>query len=1042
MKRLVASILLVLASVSAQAQFSITGSSPGGTRWMQMETPSFRIIYPAGEDSLARAYGRSLENARTMVSWSSGLQVRKGMPVVLHSFNTSPNASVTWVPRRMDMYTVPDAYSPTPIRWDRCLSLHEGRHAAQMTALESGRNRVFSYILGEMFAGSLAGIYPGSTLLEGDAVVSETALTSSGRGRQAAFLSYFKPAFDSGDWRDFWRWSYGSDRLYTPDHYKPGYMLVSGMRVFYDDPLFTKEYFDRVKGRGLFSLLPRTVREASGAGLKKTFRAISEKYHAIWEEEALSQGPFIPARQVSAPSWRHASYEGTVFAEGLGLVAKQAGLTIPGTLVAIGADGSRTALRAFSSRTGKLVEDPAGGRIYWSESIPHWRWTLASSSRIRYIETGNPSKVRDLTKEGKYFNPAPSPDGSMVCVAEYPPEGGSLLVFLRTGDGGTERVVPAPDTLQVTESAWVGNRLFLAGLSNSGMGIYEYSGHGFAEVLAPRPVTLSTLRPFGPCGPSILSEALSFVCDRTGTDELYVLDVDTRVLRQATSTRYGIGSPVLGPGADTLYYSSLAPSDRPEAFRQGRMIYSTAVADLPMKEVSFSDLHPYAVADAMTEQEKALAGEGWAAAGRWSETSFSEPRKFRKMLPRVHSWAPVYFDYDNVENLSLDDYNKMASLGATVLFQNLTGDGYGSIGYSARLDESEDRSFWRHSAHLKYLYEGFLPVIDFSFDIGDRYAMEFSRILLDDRTKNTISVFTSSDGSTHGPRYEGILKLYVPVNLSSGGFSRGLVPQVRYKFSNDLFNDHISLMEAFLDDGKRVTREIGHVNTSKIARLSSLDLSMRGYVMRDKAPSQTFPRLGIGAEAGFHSRPGNAKSYSNTVYLYTYGYLPGILQDQGLKLTATVGSALGGDTYSFPDMSVSFLPRGFADTNIRQLDNVWSPSRFKFTVDYSIPFLHLDWSGIAPVAYVKHLELTPFFDYSCRRLSYGKDFAADHSAMKSVVMTSAGADLAVILGNLAWLPFETSVGVRYARNGWDKVDRFPVTGLGKDYFGFIFNVSM
>ena len=64
MKRILSVLLLILAYSSASAQFLVGGGDPPGVRWMKMDTPEFRIIYPAGEDSLARVYGSLMENAR------------------------------------------------------------------------------------------------------------------------------------------------------------------------------------------------------------------------------------------------------------------------------------------------------------------------------------------------------------------------------------------------------------------------------------------------------------------------------------------------------------------------------------------------------------------------------------------------------------------------------------------------------------------------------------------------------------------------------------------------------------------------------------------------------------------------------------------------------------------------------------------------------------------------------------------------------------------------------------------------------------------
>ena len=1042
MKRFFLLFLLALACTSMQAQFSLTGSDPSWVRWKQIKTLEFKIIFPEGEDSLATVYAGWLEKSRTAVGLSSGLTIGKNykgrIPVVLHSFHTLSNASVAWAPKRIDVFTSPDPYNPTPIPWEKLLSIHEGRHLSQMHAGISGPHKVMHYILGEMYAGALAGIYPGPTFLEGDAVVTETALTGSGRGRQASFISYLMPAFDSGDWRDYWRWSLGSMKYYTPDYYKAGYMMISGMRVFYDDPLFTKEYFDRVAGKSLFFNLGKTIKDAGGTSIVGAFRTIEQSYQCLWAEEALARGPFIPSVQVSKPSWRHSSYGGSVFDGKTGIWSVRDGLTIPTALVNLDAEGNIVKSIPFSPSTGALYYDGANNRLWWSEAVPHWRWTLAGSSRIRYINLSEPSKTRNLTKVGKYFNPSPSPDGKYVCVTEYPSKGGSRLVILNASNGSEERFVQAPDSLQFTESAWAGDRLFVAGLSEKGMGIYEIANYSIIRIIGPQPVELSDLRPQ-------LPSVLSFVCDRTGVSEMYLLDVDTRSLKQATSTRYGIRSPFFGPGADTLYYSALAPSDDPAAYKQGFMIYSTAVSDLPMEDVSFDDIHSWRVADVLSAQEKALAEQEKASPfPELVEESVvrqaHQPERYHKLLPTIHSWAPLYFNYDNVESISGDSYYKTASLGATFLFQNLVGDGYGFIGYSAH-EDPDLRGAWRHSGHFKYLYTGFLPVVELSADLGDRAATRLMRVQQTDVETKKESVFTARERA-ETPYLDSYLRIYLPVNLNSGGFSRGFVPQAKFRFTNDIYNDRISVRELITEDDHPVSKEISSLGTDHSSMMATVDLSLRGYVMRNRAPSQVYPKIGIGAEAGFRTRPGHSQAYSNTAYLYLYGYLPGILQDQGLKLSAVIGQNLGKGKYSAPDMPVSFIPRGFVNTNVKSLTNPCSPSRMKLSADYAIPFLNLDWSGLCPAAYVKNLEITPFLDWSVQKFKDFNDYHINGTGLEKESLASIGADLTVCLGNLLWIPYDSRIGIRYAYNSWNDIDRFPVKGLSHHYFGGIFSVSL
>ena len=1039
LKVIAAAAFITLFCTNAGAQFSLTGDDPATLRWRQMETENFRLIFPAGEDSLARVYGAELESARLRNARSSGFLVgqsyRAKMPVVLHSRYVLPNASVTWAPKRMDIFTVNDPYAPTAMPWVRNLAIHEGRHAAQMQFGAAGGLKPFHWFFGEMAAGAFAGVFPGPTFLEGDAVVAETALSRSGRGRQADFLGYLMPAFDCGDWRDFYKWSYGSNRHYTPDHYRVGYLTIAGARVFFDDPLFTQEYFSRVVSKGWILNLQKTVREASGMSFKESFRAIEENFRNIWSEEAARRGPFMPSRQMTRTPWRHTEYAGAVATDGSGIFSLKSGIAAPKSLVRIDPAGNEKRIRSFASYASDLSLDSEGQRIFWSESVPGLRWSLGGASRIRYVNLSKPGRVHNLTKSGRYFNPAPSRDGKVIAATEYPHSGGSRIVLLDAADGSARKVFIAPDSLQFTESAWIGERLFAAGLSGNGMGVYEIVGRmadgkaALTRLLESQPVTLSHLR-------SVPEEEtlLTFLCDRTGVTELYSLDVENSKLRQLTSTRYGISSPVFS--ADTLYYSSLAASDRPEDYKQGRMMYATAVADLPVTETEFGDIHKYAVAEMLTAQEIAL-GDSVSVA---SEVGFTPPEAYSRIrLPHIHSWAPVYFNYDNVESVSGDDYYKTASLGATALFQNLLGTGYGMVGYGAHEDPYEDGK-WRHSGHIKYCYTGLLPVFEISADFNDRAALDIQKIqLTKDKTFRIYNKGTLSDRML----FEGSLKAYIPFNFSSGGISRGLVPQIKYKISNDRLNEQILLQKVVKKEGKEVAETVSTINDRRVSSLQTLDYSVRGYIMRQKAPTQVYPSLGIGAEIGVHTRPGHSQFYSSTVYLYMYGYLPGFNARQGFRLTASIEGDLGtGGGHSFPEGALTAIPRGFTDTNLKNVLNLGSGNRFKASVDYAIPFLDVDWSFLSPVAYIKSFELTPFVDWSYQSFNWSSDLHFNPAGVSGENLFSVGADLTVRLGNFFWLPYDTQIGVRYARNFWNNLDLFPINNLNSNYIGWIFSINL
>ena len=106
------------ACLDGAAQFYSLGADPGGIRWSTVQTPTYRLVYPQGLDSLAQVYAVALEQAAGPVAGSIGMRpnaaYRNKMPVVIHPFSAMANGQGTWAPRRLELLTIPDAFAPNP----------------------------------------------------------------------------------------------------------------------------------------------------------------------------------------------------------------------------------------------------------------------------------------------------------------------------------------------------------------------------------------------------------------------------------------------------------------------------------------------------------------------------------------------------------------------------------------------------------------------------------------------------------------------------------------------------------------------------------------------------------------------------------------------------------------------------------------------------------------------------------------------------------------------------------------------------------------
>ena len=907
----------------------------------------------------------------------------------------------------MDLFTIPTAYDPEPLPWSTMLAVHEGRHVTQMQFGMTRVQKPFGYVFGEMWniLGSL--VYPGMAFIEGDAVVAETALTDSGRGRTADFLNYYRFAFDNGDFRKFDRWQFGSQMKYTPNHYALGYMYLAGSRYIYDYPSIMKDGYNMANHK-IFNLSPfyTLIKEKSGKKRENSFREVCDTMHGIWKRDDAKRAPFIPMETVTSQTRRYTDY-GNIISTDKGLYAIKKGFVNNPSLVRIDHDGNEKFISNLSYNTSYLKYDD--GKLIWSEEIPDCRWSMKADSRIRQMSIEGGRKKNMTDRKSLLYNP--SVKNGKTAAAQYFQQG-------HTGINIDGQTFTAPEGLQIVETEWIGNDVYSSAISDGGFGIYGFStnDHTWRTVLAPAPVKIVNL--------SSVENILTFTCDRTGVNEFYHLDPETGKLTQKTSLKYGGSDFCYSDNGEYLYFSSQTS--------KGMMIFRTQTDSLLNKEVEFSDVHKYVIADKLSEQELTLSLENGEnkAVDEDIKVEFSEPKKYSKVghMFNIHSWTPIYVSVDNIMNTSFDYIYQAASLGVSTIMQNRLATGVGEAGYSAHKDPY-DPSKWRHSGHFKYTYSGLFPVFELKVDINDRAARQFNVSQVSDG--NSIMQISGTSRSLDCPFVEGRLRTYIPFNFSSGGWHRGVIPQLSYKISNDRMNSTIANFDGSVGTVGKNSLPYAFIgitegrNTIK----QTLSGSIRAYTSQPIPNSAVYPRWGLGVEIGAMGDCVNNDIFAPMGYVYGYGYVPGIIRTQGLKLTAWYQRKLSNESI-FGQPYVNILPRGLSDNGYlhQWVANMYTHAT-KFTADYAIPVYIGDVSIAKGLVYIKRLTLTPHVDYT---------------RVGEFNLMSAGTSLTFDLNGIIWIGWPVSIGASWSYNNMcDFKVLQKITGfeMKKHDFGFIFNVS-
>lgn len=979
-------VLLLFAACihTGHAQILQAGQDPADIEWNFIRTPSYRFIYPAGYDSVAVKYAEMYERYRIPVCMSTGFSPAR-LPVVLHPENASASYDLTMLPSRIDMPLLPQGQAVFSYPVTELAAVYTSRRAVHLSYGSSNVFRPFTWFFGELIPVAATAAYPEQWMLKGDAVMASSSLIPGGYGRYGDFLNYYAAAMDAGDTRGYkWdRWAIGSTKHYTPGTDAFGYMILRGMHTLYHADGYVADYLSYSSRRPYDIFVSRHIskRHTGGSLHREIFKTILDSCSADFSREKAARAPFTVSEKIlPETNSGYVEYGSSAVLPDGTLYAVRKSLDRSACLVRISPSGNIERVSGFTSGTAsRLIWSESLQRLFWSETTSDRRWKQRKTNDIRYYDarTGN---TKSLTGGDNLFNPALSPDGTMIAaVCGNRPDETSIAIV--DGESGkTVRTLPAaPEGVLFTECAWSGDRIFAAGVSVHGSAIYtadlteegavpgndgtgsDKSRHEWKTVIGP---ARHTIRNIG-----FRKDSLVFAGDADGVFDLYqlclpasenisgqnpVADSGTRLVK-LTSTEYGAKDFTFDATGDTLYFSRLD--------HLGYDLRRAGTASLLRKEIPAASLS----AEKRTCPDSLSIGKS----RNKTETKdvqdiiVSGPKKYRKALHlfRPHSWAPVYCNLERLSSLSGEKFYDLVSVGATVLSQNTLGTAFGSAGYCWRPDP--DGHGRVHGGHLNFTYAGWYPVIEGSFYINDRISWNYA-LSPEGRPVRTESP---------GPSLAGKIDIYVPLSKETGGLDWSFVPVLSWELDNSRYSGALN---------HRVT------------------LSGRFWLLRDKAKAEIYPKYGIGVEAGLgmalpgRRTDGQHVKLSDTWYFHSYGYFPGICPGQGGKLSLTTQMQLSRGIYN---PASEILPRGLTGSITRTLYN---PSfSTLLTFDYVIP-VYLGDINISPLFYLNRLIITPHFDYG-------------FSAHPKLHLCSAGSSLTFELGRFFFtFPFE--IGLDYSYN--------------------------
>lgn len=874
MKKNILLLLLLLSAFTGYSQYFSTGEDPSSLRWRQIVTPDFQLIYPVDFEEKAREMAAFF--TRVYDYGSVTLRHRPArISVIFHTRTVRSNGLVGWAPRRMELFTPPhqDIYGQ---EWLQQLALHEFRHVVQVDKIQSQMPGILRALLGEQGAALITGLYLPFWFIEGDAVIAETALSTSGRGRYPSFLMEHRAQVTEKGVYTFDKAYNGSYRDHVPDHYKLGWYLTAGTRARYGSDLWTNAINQMAHYPLSVRPVNKMVKMLTGFNQEQLYQQIFDSLHHQWTLEDASFREETP-QVITRPAQVYTSYRHNyILPSGDLLSLKESYRQLP-CFVKISPLGEEQTVYT----PGQLFDESVGyrdGLIVWSEFIPDLRWSHSGKSFLRLYDMES-QRVTTIKPEYKCFAPSISPDKHNVAVVETDFANRYYLSVYQVASGALVARYPSPENHYLFSPVWRdGERLVVVVLTGEGKrlaGMNPFRGEteifGFVEPGEIRQLALS-------------GDTVWYISGHSGKNELWSADLATGVCGREAEARFGMDYPAVSSDGKVVVVSDYTA----DGFRLIRPMLKGRVPSGAIPRGSYS------FAEQMAAQEPGIVDFT-----NVDTTGYiSKPYRKGLHLFRLHSWAPLAFDASDLE----------VAPGVCLASQNMLGTAETTAGYKW------DRSERTGKYYLKFEYRGWFPVVTAELSAGKR-ASRFGEITeYQDQTGHLLYRDTLYRRYTW-KEYRGDLDLRIPLNRSHGRYFRLWQPEVLFTATH--YGHDTSTPGQFIN-----------------GTLSAVAYRLYYHQLMRQPLQAIQPRWGWIGDGSYRHSPWGSHHMGPVTALQMKMYLPGMAPNHGFSLRTGWQQRQRGE-YNYND--VIAVPWGWSSMNNNTLTSSALKYVFPlFTYDWRI----------------------------------------------------------------------------------------------------------
>jgi hypothetical protein len=620
----------------------IKGQNPPDVKWRQIRTPHFKVIFPAE----IKNTGQEVANTLEYIYFPDGKTLNTNpapLNVYLYNRKVMSNGFFTLAPRRSVFYnTSPQNHNLLGCAdWYKILSVHEFRHCNQFTATNQNFTKFASWLYGD-YGQYLPWLSVPNWFFEGDAVLTETALTNHGRGRVPHFDMHFRSLLLEDVEFSYHNAKLLSYKNYYPGHYSLGYLLITNIRRNHGYRALNKT----IARSSWLPFYPysfsNSLQKYTGNNSGETFKKTMNELDSIWEQRQKLRNIHKPSSIHNKQKKIWTNYCCPYAAKTNGIIALKSGMKDPGSVVLLKDNKKEEKLFDIQANCyfpdGKYIHSN-GQQVVWASSRDHLRWSEAGYSEI-WLYDIKANRIRKITSSTRFQSPAISPDGKAIVAVENTIDNKYNLAIINSESGKVLNRFKVFNNHPIRRPDWspAGNKIVFAHNNGYGEGIaiFDLSAKQFHKIIKCSDENLGE--------PAFLDQNnIIYQSSFSGVDNIYKVNINSGQIEKLTSAKCGAYYPFYDSTENRLYYSSYSP--------KGFNIASDSLKELIARDKAQIEPKPTDYFKPVLKQEQ---GKGIFKDSIPDRNYDIQPYHADRHLFNIHSWG-IYPEKGNLAAKIISD---------------------------------------------------------------------------------------------------------------------------------------------------------------------------------------------------------------------------------------------------------------------------------------------------------------------------------------------------------------------------------------------------